>query len=51
MTAYVTLQDQKWVETFRVDRPGRSWQMRQDRATNGASEFFVFLLCLIQLIL
>ena len=22
MTAYVTLQDQKWVETFRVDRNG-----------------------------
>ena len=27
-TAYVTLQDMGWVETFEVDRPGRSWQMR-----------------------
>lgn len=28
-TAYVTVQDQGNVETFRVERPGREWQMQQ----------------------
>lgn len=27
-TAYVTLQDQGNIETFRVDKPGREWQMK-----------------------
>lgn len=31
-TAYVTLQDQGNIETFRVDQPGRSWQLLQERA-------------------
>ena len=26
-TAYVTLQDNGNIETFRVDKPGREWQM------------------------
>lgn len=30
-TAYVTLQDQGNIETFRVDQPGRSWQLLQER--------------------
>jgi len=30
-TCYVTLQDNGNIETFRVDRPGRSWQLYQDR--------------------
>ncbi|MEM9671700.1 MAG: SMP-30/gluconolactonase/LRE family protein [Bacteroidota bacterium] len=29
-TAYVTLQDRGCVETFRVEEPGRTWQMRKD---------------------
>lgn len=28
-TVYVTLQDEGNIETFRVDRPGREWMMRQ----------------------
>ena len=31
-TCYVTLQDRGNVETFRTDRPGRSWQLFQNRA-------------------
>jgi len=31
-TAYVTVADQGNIETFRVDHPGRSWQMAQERA-------------------
>jgi len=34
MTAFVTLQDKGWVETFRVDRPGRSWQMHNAAMTS-----------------
>lgn len=30
-TAYVTLQDQGNIETFRVDQPGREWQMTNNR--------------------
>jgi len=30
-TAYVTLQDRGCVETFRVEDPGRAWQMRRNR--------------------
>lgn len=30
-TAYVTVADQGNIETFRVDRPGRSWQLAQER--------------------
>jgi sugar lactone lactonase YvrE len=30
-TAYVTLQDPGNIETFRVEHPGRSWQLRQRR--------------------
>ncbi|WP_018612172.1 SMP-30/gluconolactonase/LRE family protein [Segetibacter koreensis] len=29
-TAYVTLQDQQNIETFRVDEPGREWQMTKN---------------------
>lgn len=32
-TCYVTLQDSGNIETFRADRPGRSWQLYQDRQT------------------
>jgi gluconolactonase len=32
-TCYVTLQDNGNIESFRVDRPGRSWQLYQDRQT------------------
>jgi len=28
-TAYVTVADKGWIETFRVEQPGRSWSMRQ----------------------
>lgn len=30
-TAFVTLQDQKNIESFRVDQPGREWQMAMNR--------------------
>ncbi|MFB6248478.1 MAG: SMP-30/gluconolactonase/LRE family protein [Salinibacter sp.] len=30
--AYVTVADRGTIETFRVDRPGRSWALRQERA-------------------
>ena len=30
-TAYVTLQDKGYVESFRVDRPGREWQMSKKK--------------------
>ena len=30
-TAFVTLQDQKNIESFRVDQPGREWQMTNNR--------------------
>ncbi|MEO0331218.1 MAG: SMP-30/gluconolactonase/LRE family protein [Bacteroidota bacterium] len=30
-TAYVTLQDRGCIETFRVEEPGRSWQMRRPK--------------------
>lgn len=30
-TAYVTLQDRGCVETFRVEEPGRTWQMRKNQ--------------------
>ena len=33
-TCYVTLQDNGNIESFRVDRPGRSWQLYQDRQTS-----------------
>jgi len=33
-TCYVTLQDNGNIETFRADRPGRSWQLYQDRQTS-----------------
>jgi sugar lactone lactonase YvrE len=33
-TCYVTLADQGNIETFRVDRPGRSWQLFQQRQTS-----------------
>jgi len=29
--AYVTVADRQTIETFRVDRPGRSWSLRQSR--------------------
>ena len=32
-TCYVTLQDHGNIETFRVDRPGRSWQLFQERSS------------------
>lgn len=32
-TCYVTLQDNGNIETFRVDRPGRSWQLFQERSS------------------
>jgi len=32
-TCYVTVADQKHVEVFRVDRPGRSWQLFQEGRT------------------
>ena len=30
-TAYVTLQDKGNVESFRVDKPGREWQMSKKK--------------------
>ena len=35
-TCYVTVADQKHVEAFRVDRPGRSWQLFQENRTQVA---------------
>lgn len=35
-TAYVTVADARHVETFRVERPGRSWWMFQDQQTGVA---------------
>lgn len=32
-TCYVTLQDRGCIETFRVDQPGRSWKLVQERTT------------------
>jgi len=49
-TAYVTLQDMGWVETFEVDRPGRSWQMRQN-AKNGFDQASVLILLLFKVFL
>lgn len=36
LTCYVTLADRRNIETFRVDRPGLSWQRFQDRASGVA---------------
>ena len=33
-TCYVTLQDRGNIETFRVDQPGRSWQLYQERKSS-----------------
>ncbi len=32
-TCYVTVADRRNIETFRVEEPGRSWQLRQDGGT------------------
>lgn len=32
-TCYVTLTDRGNIERFRVDQPGRSWQLLQEKAT------------------
>ena len=52
MTAYVTLQDKGWVESFRVDRPGRSWQMYTNNRNGSCSSTAVgsvgLLVCFFQ---